>query len=105
MLGSVCGSESSARSALARIKAAGYDGIELNRFMVHPTSFMVRMLTKAAGMPTGNGGKLPWKQMVAESGLKVLSLHTDLNGLEKELKAQAEEARSFGTDRLVITGM
>ncbi len=105
MLGSVCGSESSARSALARIKAAGYDGIELNRFMVHPTSFMVRMLTKAAGMPTGNGGKLPWPQLIKDGGLSVISLHTDLNGLEKELGAQAAEAKAFGTDKLVITGM
>ena len=58
MLGTVTGSEAQARQTLKRIRAAGYDGIELNRFMVHPSSLMIRMMTKAAGMPTGRGGGL-----------------------------------------------
>ena len=105
MLGSVCGSESSALTVLEKIRKSGYDGLELNRFMVHPFGLMVRLLTKAAGMPTGNGGKLPWPQLVRESGLEVISLHTDLGGLEKDVPGQAQEARDFGTDRMVITGM
>ena len=105
MLGSVCKNEASAKDALQRIKGAGCAGVELNRFMIHPSGLLVRMLTKAAGMPAGNGGKLPWLQLIRESGLKVISLHTDLGSLEKETKAQAEEAKSFGTDKLVITGM
>ena len=49
MLGTVTGNESRTRETLQRIKAAGYDGLELNRFMIHPSSLMVRMMTRAAG--------------------------------------------------------
>ena len=105
MLGTVTGNESQARETLKRIKAAGYDGLELNRFMIHPTSLMVRMMTKAAGVPTGNGGKLDWKALMEESGLSVISLHTDLGSLEREADKAAEEAKAFHTDTVVITGM
>ena len=105
MLGTVTGKEAQARETLKRIQAAGYDGIELNRFMIHPTSFMVRMLTKAAGMPTGKGGDLDWKKLVSESGLSVVSLHTDLGSLEREPEKVIEEAKAFGTSFVVITGM
>ncbi len=105
MLGTVTGSESQARETLRRIKAAGYDGLELNRFMIHPSSLMVRLMTRAAGMPTGNGGKLDWQSLLRESGLTVASLHADLGSLEREADAVIEEAKSFGTDKVVITGM
>jgi len=105
MLGTATGNEAAARSTLQRIKAAGYDGLELNRFMVHPASLMIRMMTKAAGMPTGKGGRLDWKGLTQESGLSVVSLHTDLGSLEREADAVAREAKDFGTDTVVITGM
>ena len=105
MLGTVTGNESQARQTLQRIRAAGYDGLELNRFMIHPTSFMVRMLTKAAGMPTGKGGKLNWNKLVKESGLSVISLHTDLGSIEREPEKVIEDAKTFGSDTVVITGM
>ena len=105
MLGTVTGNESQARETLHRIKAAGYDGLELNRFMIHPSSLMVRLMTRAAGMPTGNGGKLNWHALLDESGLGVVSLHADLGSLEREADAVIEEAKSFGTDKIVITGM
>ena len=105
MLGTVTQSEARARETLHRIKAAGYDGLELNRFMLHPSSLMVRLMTRAAGMPTGSGGKLDWHALLNESGLSVVSLHTDLGSLEREAEAVAEEARSYGTDTVVITGM
>lgn len=105
MLGTVTGSASQARETLHRIQAAGYDGLELNRFMIHPSSLMVRLMTRAAGMPTGNGGKLDWHGLLRESGLSVVSLHADLGSLEREADAVAEEAGSFGTDKVVITGM
>ncbi len=105
MLGTVTGSESQARETLRRIKAAGYDGLELNRFMLHPSSLMVRLMTRAAGMPTGNGGKLDWQSLLRESGLTVASLHADLGSLERETETVIEEAKSFGTDKIVITGM
>ena len=105
MLGTVTGSESQARKTLQRIKAAGYDGLELNRFMIHPSSLMVRLMTRAAGMPTGNGGKLDWYALLQESGLSVASLHSDLGSPEREPESVVEEAKRFGTDAVVITGM
>ena len=105
MLGTVTGNETRARETLGKIKAAGYDGLELNRFMIHPSSLMVRAMTRAAGMPTGKGGNLDWPALVKEAGLEVISLHTDLGSLEREPEAVAEEARSLGTDKVVITGM
>ena len=105
MLGSVTGSESQARQTLQRIKAAGYDGLELNRFMIHPSSLMVRLMTRAAGMPTGKGGKLDWHALLSDADLGVVSLHTDLGSLEREPEAVIEEAKSFDTDTVVITGM
>ena len=105
MLGTVTGSETQARNTLQRIKAAGYDGLELNRFMIHPSSLMIRLMTRAAGMPTGKGGNLNWKSLLQESGLSVISLHADLGSLEREAEAVAQEAKDFGTDTVVITGM
>ena len=105
MLGSVTSNEAQARETLGKIKAAGYDGLELNRFMIHPSSLMVRLMTRAAGMPTGKGGNLDWHALLKENRLEVVSLHTDLGSLEREPEAVIEEARSFGTNKVVITGM
>ncbi len=60
MLGSVLKNEVQARETLAAIKAAGYDSIELCGFMLHPMGFVIRALTKAAGMLVGGGGKEVW---------------------------------------------
>ena len=51
MLGTVLNNEKQAKETLQKIKAAGYDGIELCGFMIHPTGLMVRLMTRAAGMP------------------------------------------------------
>ncbi len=105
MLGTVTGNERAALQTLERIKAAGYDSLELNRFMIHPTSFMVRLMTRAAGMPTGKGGTLDWHALLKDSGLSCASLHTDLGSLEREPEEIMREAESFGTSDIVITGM
>lgn len=105
MLGTVTGSEAKAGETLQAMVKAGYNGIELNSFMVNPTPFMVRMLTKAAGMPTGNGGKLDWDKLVKEAGLSVVSLHKDLGGIERDLSETVNEAHKYNTSNLVITGM
>lgn len=105
MLGTVTGNESDAKRTLNTIKAAGYDGIELNGFMIKPTSFMVRALTKAAGMPTGKGGNLDWKALLDEAGLVAVSVHEDLGSIERDVKAVIDEAHKFNTDKVVITGM
>ena len=105
MLGTVMNNEAQARDTMSKMKAAGYDGIELCGFMLHPSSLMVRLMTKAAGMPVGRGGRLPWPRLVKDSGLKVVSLHCDLGSVERSPAAVAGEALSFGTDKIVITGM
>lgn len=105
MLGSVLKNESSVRETLSAMKNAGYDSIELCGFMLHPMGFAIRMLTKAAGMPVGSGGNLDWEKLIKESGLKVVSLHQDLGSIERDAKAVADEAKKFGTDKVVITGM
>lgn len=85
MIGSKCSSYENALAALKAVKASGYDGIELNEFMVKPTPALVRLLTKFAGMPTGNSGKLDWHRLIKESGLKVISLHSYLNSIEEKV--------------------
>ena len=105
MLGSVLKNENAVRETFSAMKAAGYDSIELCGFMLHPMGFAVRMLTKAAGMPVGNGGNLDWERLVKESGLDVVSVHQDLGSIERDAKAVAGEAKKFGTDKVVITGM
>lgn len=105
MLGTVMNNEAQARDTMRKMKEAGYEGIELCGFMIHPTGLMVRLMTKAAGMPVGKGGKLDWKGLVKDSGLQVVSLHTDLGSVEQDPAAVAAEAKSFGTKYAVITGM
>ena len=105
MLGTVTKNEKQARETLQIIKNAGYDGIELNGFMIRPTSFMVRMMTKMAGMPVGKGGNLEWKSLLAQAGLSVVSIHEDLGTIQREPEKVIEEAKSFGTDKIVSTGM
>lgn len=105
MLGRVMNSERQARETLQAVKQAGYEGIELCSFMTHPAGMLVRLLTRAAGMPTGSGGKLDWPALVRESGLRVVSVHTDLGSVERDAAAAAAECRLYGTRYAVITGM
>lgn len=105
MLGTVLNNEKQTRETLRAMKEAGYEGIELCGFMIHPMGMVVRLLTQAAGMSVGKGGNLNWHSLVRESGLQVVSLHLDLGTLERDVKAAAEEAKSYGTKYIVITGM
>ena len=105
MLGSVTNKAKQAKATLQAVKDAGYDGIELNGFMIRPTSFFVRMLTSLAGMPTGKGGKLDWLSLVKESRLEVVSIHEDLGSIERDINAVIKECQDFGTNKVVITGM
>lgn len=105
MLGSVLKNEKAVKETLSAIKEAGYDSIELCGFMLHPMGFLIRMLTKAAGMPVGSGGNLDWEKLVKESGLSVVSVHQDLGSIERDAQAVADEAKKFETDKVVITGM
>ncbi len=105
MLGTVTGSEAAAAATLSRLAQAGYQQIELNNFQITPTPFLVRALTRAAGMPTGRGGKLDWPRLVREAGLGVTALHIDLGSLESDPAAVAARCRELGCRFAVITGM
>lgn len=105
MIGPLCKNYETTLNILKEIKEIGFDGIELNSYMIHKTPFLVRMLTKFAGMPSGNAGKLDWHKLIKESGLEVISLHTDLGSLERSLQSVIDDAISFNTKYLVITGM
>lgn len=105
MIGPLCKDYNKTLELLKHIKELGFDAIELNGYMIHKTPLLVRLLTKLAGMPSGNSGKLDWHKLIKESGLEVASLHTDLGSLERDLESVANEAKSFNTKYLVITGM
>lgn len=105
MLGTVLNNEAQVRDTLQKMKEAGYEGIELCSFMIHPTPFVVKLLTKAAGMPVGNGGKLDWVSLIREAGMNVPAVHQYLDAIERDPAAAAAECAAFGTDTVVITGM
>lgn len=102
-LGTVLKTEKSAREVLELMKKSGYDGIELCDFMVRKTPFFVRLLTSLAGMPVGNGG-LNWEKLIKESGLKVVSLHEDLDRILMKTDEVERDAKKFGTKNIVLTG-
>jgi sugar phosphate isomerase/epimerase len=104
-LGTVLGNEKQARETLRLMKEAGYEGIELCSFMTKKIPFAVKMLTRMAGMPVGRGGGLDWKALVKEANLQVVSIHNDLGTIRRDPAAVIEEARSFGTEYAVVTGI
>ena len=105
MIGSVCKDEKTTLNTLKRIKQIGYDGIELNLFMIEETPFIVRLLTKMAGMPVGKGANICWPDILKESGLKTTSLHADLGSLENRIDEVISRAQELDTNKIVITGM
>ena len=104
-LGSVMGSEEKAKETMRLMKEAGYDGIELNGFMIKKMPPIVRVLTSLAGMPIGKTGRLDWKKLMAEMDLKVVSEHEDLGSIERASEEIVAEANAFHTKYVVITGM
>lgn len=104
-LGTVMGSEKDALETMRLMKEAGYDGIELNGFMIKKMPPIVRILTSVAGMPIGKTGKLDWKALMAKSGLQVVSVHEDLGSILRAPENIIEEAHDFHTNYVVITGM
>lgn len=105
MIGKLCTNHDKALGVLKRIKAAGYDYIELNDFMVQKSPFIVKLLTSFAGMSVGNSGALNWHELLSDSSLKVSALHSNLGSIESDPKRIAELAKSYGTGTVVITGM
>jgi len=104
-LRTVLGTEQQARETLQAMIASGYNGIELNGFMIKKMPMIVRILTRMAGMPMGRSGKLDWRKLIKESGLKVVSIHEDLGSILKRPQEVIDEARAFDTEYVVITGM
>jgi sugar phosphate isomerase/epimerase len=104
-LRTVTGTEKKARETLRLVKDAGYEGIELNGFMIRKMPLTVRLLTRMAGMPVGRSGRLDWKALVAGSGLRVVGLHDDLGGILRDPEGVIAEAIAFGTEYIVVTGM
>ncbi len=105
MLGSICTSEETTKEVLKKIRQAGYEGIEVNQYMVHPTSVFVRGLTRVSGMPSGNAGKYDWPSLLKETGLKAISLHSDIDTIEKKCDFVVEDVKRFGVKDVVITGL
>jgi sugar phosphate isomerase/epimerase len=104
-LRTVIGTEKKARETLQAVKDAGFEGIELCGFMIKKMPIIVRVLTRLAGMPIGRSGKLDWKKLIAESGLKVVSIHEDLGSILKNPQDIIAEAKEYGTDYVVVTGI
>ena len=104
-LGTVMGSEEEARETIRLMKESGYEGIELNGFMIKKMPPIVKILTSLAGMPIGKTAKLDWHQLIRDTGLKVVSVHEDLGSILRVPDEIISEARSFDTKYVVITGM
>ena len=101
----VIGTEKKARETLQAVKEAGYEGIELNGFMIRKMPIIVPVITWMAGMPIGTSGRLNWLKLIQESGLKVVSIHEDLNTILKNPQKIIDEAKAFKTEYVVVTGM
>lgn len=97
--------ESMALDTLKRVKAAGFDGIELNRFMLNPLPPAIRLMTRLAGMPMGQGAKLDWVHLLDASDLKVIAVHSDLGSILRDPDAIIQDAMKYKTDTIVMTGM
>ena len=94
-IGTAMGSEEKARETIRLMKEAGYDGIELNGFMIKKMPPIVRVLTTLAGMPIGKTAKLDWKKLIADTGLKVVSIHEDLGSILRNPQEIIEEVKHF----------
>ena len=97
--------ENKARETLRLARQAGYEGIELNGFMIKKMGLAVRAITRLAGMPMGKSGRLNWEALIQESGLSVVSIHEDLGTITRVPEEVIAEAKAFGTSTIVVTGM
>ena len=105
MLGKITKSEEQASRVLETVRFSGYDGIELNGFMIRKTPLLVRALTAAAGMPAGRGGSYDWAMLTRNAGLRVISLHEDLGRIQDKTKQVVDTAHKLQTENIVVTGL
>ena len=104
-LRTVIGTEAKAKETLRLMEEAGYDGIELCSYMIKHMALTIRAITRLAGMPMGKSGNLDWHALLADTNLKVVSIHQDLGTLKRVPEEAIAEAKSSGTTYIVITGM
>ena len=104
-LRTVIGTEAKAKETLRLMEEAGYDGIELCSYMIKHMALTIRAITRLAGMPMGKSGNLDWHSLLADTNLKVVSIHQDLGTLKRVPEEAIAEAKSYGTKYIVITGM
>ena len=104
-LSTVIKNDTVARNTLATVSTSGFEGIELNSFMINKLPLSIRVFTKLAGMPMGQGSNLDWVSLLKEYKLKVISLHTDLGALLNRSDEVIEMADKYNTDYVVLTGM
>lgn len=98
-------SKEQAEKTLRNIKNMGFEGIEINGFMVRKIGWKVRLLTCMAGMAIGNSGLLDWKSLLKEADLKTIAFHDYLDHILGTPEEVASEVKSFNTNKVVITGL
>lgn len=104
-IGKECKSYQQTLQMLKELKNAGFEGIELNSFMLTPLSFKIKTLLKLSGMSIGNCDKLDWHRLIEEANLEVVSIHESLESLTTDRKTVIKRAKSFQTNNIVLTGI
>lgn len=94
-----------AQEMLKTLETLGFDGIEINGFMIRKMPWTIRLLTQMAGMGIGNSGRLDWMKLLSESSLEVTALHDYLGHILDSPDEVAAEATALGTQNIVITGL
>lgn len=102
---SVVGTEQQAEATLKAIRDAGYDGIELCGFLVRPLPKAAIEMAKAAGIELESSAELDWRALIKQSGLEVVGLHEDLDMILMLTGSIVADARAYGTDTIIVTGM
>ncbi|MCD8307994.1 MAG: sugar phosphate isomerase/epimerase [Clostridia bacterium] len=95
--------EKEAMDVMAKMKEAGYEGLELCWFMMHPTSVFYRLGLKLSGCAIGTCGRLDWGRLTREAGLQVPGILQDFKGIEDNLDKTAEEAISLGAKYITLS--
>lgn len=103
-IGSKLTTHSNALNTLNTLKEKGFNGIELNGFMIRKNPFIVKLLTSLSGMSIKKSDKFNWLELIDKSNLKVISIHEDINTLETKLDMVVEECKKFKTNYVVLTG-
>ena len=93
MLGTVTKNEKQTAETLPSDQGGRLRRNRTERFYGEADLFLVRMLTKAAGMPVGKGGSYDWNALVKEAGLCVTSIHEDLGTIRREPETVAKRQK------------